>query len=63
MVTAITMTYAEEAVGLTRAAANGGDAGGDSFTLETDGRLPAARPRRGDRSRSTKRPGLLPPTT
>ena len=40
MVTAITMTYAEEAVGVARAAAKAGLPSAISFTLETDGRLP-----------------------
>lgn len=41
MVTAITMTYAEEAIGVARAAAAAGLLGAISFTLETDGRLPS----------------------
>src|SRR4051794_20053969 len=41
MVTAITMTYAEEAVGITRAATRCGLPVAVSFTLETDGRLPS----------------------
>ena len=41
MVTAITMTYADEAVGLTRAAQAAGMPVAISFTLETDGRLPS----------------------
>ena len=41
MVTAITMTYADEAIGLTRAAADAGIPAAISFTLETDGRLPS----------------------
>jgi len=41
MVTAITMTYAEEAIGLTRAAVENGLPVVISFTLETDGRLPS----------------------
>jgi homocysteine S-methyltransferase len=40
MVTAITMTYPEEAIGVTRAAANAGLPSAISFTVETDGRLP-----------------------
>jgi len=40
MVTAITMNYVEEAVGLTRAAARAGMPVAISFTVETDGRLP-----------------------
>jgi S-methylmethionine-dependent homocysteine/selenocysteine methylase len=41
MVTAITMTYADEAVGVTRAAVEAGMPVAISFTLETDGRLPS----------------------
>jgi len=41
MVTAITMTYADEAVGLTRTAAEAGMPVAISFTVETDGRLPS----------------------
>jgi S-methylmethionine-dependent homocysteine/selenocysteine methylase len=41
MVTAMTMTYAEEAIGVTRAAARHGLPVVISFTLETDGRLPS----------------------
>jgi S-methylmethionine-dependent homocysteine/selenocysteine methylase len=41
MITAITMTYAEEATGVTRAAAAAGLPVVISFTLETDGRLPS----------------------
>jgi S-methylmethionine-dependent homocysteine/selenocysteine methylase len=41
MVTAITMTYAEEATGLARAATAAGIPVVISFTLETDGRLPS----------------------
>ncbi|HET9855230.1 MAG TPA: homocysteine S-methyltransferase family protein [Methylomirabilota bacterium] len=40
MVTAITMNYIEEAVGLTRAARAAGMPAVISFTVETDGRLP-----------------------
>jgi homocysteine S-methyltransferase len=40
MVTAITMTYPEEAIGVTRAAVDNGLPVVISFTLETDGRLP-----------------------
>jgi len=40
MVTAITMTNANEAIGVTRAAQNAGVPVAISFTLETDGRLP-----------------------
>ena len=41
MVTVLTMTYAEEAIGLTRAAVNHDLPVAISFTLETDGRLPS----------------------
>jgi S-methylmethionine-dependent homocysteine/selenocysteine methylase len=41
MVTAITMTYADEAIGITRAAVKAGMPVAISFTVETDGRLPS----------------------
>ena len=41
MVCAVTMTYADEAVGIARAAAEAGLPAAISFTLETDGRLPS----------------------
>src|SRR3546814_11282291 len=41
MVTAITMTYADEAIGITRAAQAAGMPVVISFTVETDGRLPS----------------------
>ena len=41
MITAITMTYADEAVGVSRAASEAGLPVAISFTLETDGRLPS----------------------
>jgi S-methylmethionine-dependent homocysteine/selenocysteine methylase len=41
MVTAITMTYAEEATGVARAAARARLPAAISFTVETDGRLPS----------------------
>ena len=44
MVTAITMTYAEEAVGVVRAAAAAEIPSAISFTVETDGRLPSGQP-------------------
>ncbi|HET6546833.1 MAG TPA: homocysteine S-methyltransferase family protein [Solirubrobacter sp.] len=44
MVTAITMTYAEEAIGVARAAARHGLPAVISFTVETDGRLPSGQP-------------------
>jgi S-methylmethionine-dependent homocysteine/selenocysteine methylase len=44
MVTALTMTHAEEAIGIARAAASAGVPAAISFTVETDGRLPNGRP-------------------
>jgi S-methylmethionine-dependent homocysteine/selenocysteine methylase len=41
MVTAITMTYVDEAIGVTRAATEAGLPVSISFTVETDGRLPS----------------------
>jgi S-methylmethionine-dependent homocysteine/selenocysteine methylase len=41
MVTAITMTYADEAIGVARAASEAGLPVAISFTLETDGHLPS----------------------
>lgn len=46
MVCAITMTYAEEAIGVTRAARAAGLPVAISFTVETDGRLPSGEPLR-----------------
>jgi S-methylmethionine-dependent homocysteine/selenocysteine methylase len=44
MVCAITMTYAAEAIGVTRAARGAGMPVAISFTVETDGRLPSGQP-------------------
>jgi S-methylmethionine-dependent homocysteine/selenocysteine methylase len=44
LVSAITMTYAEEAAGIALAAADAGVPAVVSFTVETDGRLPSAQP-------------------
>lgn len=44
MVTAVTMTYAEEAIGVARAAAAVGLPSAISFTVETDGALPSGQP-------------------
>ena len=44
MVCALTLTYAEEAVGIARAAAETGLPAAISFTVETDGRLPSGQP-------------------
>jgi homocysteine S-methyltransferase len=41
MITAITMTHSEEAIGVARAAAEAGLPAAISFTVETDGRLPS----------------------
>ena len=41
LVTALTLTYADEAVGISRAAADAGIPSVISFTVETDGRLPS----------------------
>jgi S-methylmethionine-dependent homocysteine/selenocysteine methylase len=41
MITAVTMTYADEAIGVVRAAADAGQPVVISFTVETDGRLPS----------------------
>jgi S-methylmethionine-dependent homocysteine/selenocysteine methylase len=46
MVSAITMTYVDEAVGITRAAQAAGLPAAISFTVETDGRLPSGQPLR-----------------
>ena len=44
MVTAITMNYAEEAIGIARAARRAGMSVALSFTVETDGNLPTGQP-------------------
>ena len=44
LVTAITMNYVEEAIGIARAARNAGMPAVISFTVETDGRLPTGQP-------------------
>jgi S-methylmethionine-dependent homocysteine/selenocysteine methylase len=44
MVTALTMTYVDEAIGITRAAQDAEIPAAISFTLETDGRLPSGQP-------------------
>jgi len=41
MVTAVTMTYVDEAIGISRAAREAGVPAAISFTVETDGRLPS----------------------
>ncbi len=44
LVAGVTMTYAEEAIGVTRAATDAGLPAVVSFTVETDGRLPSGQP-------------------
>jgi homocysteine S-methyltransferase len=44
MVAALTLTYVDEAIGITRAAAEAGIAAAISFTLETGGNLPSGQP-------------------
>ncbi len=44
MVGALTLTYADEAIGIARAAADVGLPAAISFTVETDGRLPSGQP-------------------
>jgi S-methylmethionine-dependent homocysteine/selenocysteine methylase len=44
MVNAMTLTYVEEAIGITRAAQAAGLPSSISFTVETDGRLPSGQP-------------------
>src|SRR4029077_6937547 len=46
LITALTFTYADEAIGLTRAARAAGLPVAVSFTVETDGRLPSGQPLR-----------------
>jgi S-methylmethionine-dependent homocysteine/selenocysteine methylase len=46
MISAITMTYVDEAIGITRAAQAAGLPAVISFTVETDGRLPSGQPLR-----------------
>jgi S-methylmethionine-dependent homocysteine/selenocysteine methylase len=46
MVSAVTMTYADEAIGIARAASDAGLPVAVSFTVETDGRLPSGQPLR-----------------
>ena len=47
MVSAITMNYVEEAIGIARAAQEAGMPAAISFTVETDGRLPTGQPLHG----------------
>ena len=63
MVTAITMTYADEAIGVARAAAEAGMPAAISFTVETDGRLPSGQAARGGDRAGRPETGGGPPTT
>jgi homocysteine S-methyltransferase len=63
MVTALTLTYVDEAIGIARAAADAGIPAAISFTLETDGRLPSGQPLSQAIGRRTPRPAANPPTT
>ena len=63
MVTAITMNYVEEAIGITRAADAAGMPVAISFTLETDGRLPTGQTLKDAILRSTGQPAARPPIT
>ena len=51
LVTALTLTYADEAIGIVRAAQAAEMPVAISFTVETDGRLPERRSRSATRSR------------
>jgi S-methylmethionine-dependent homocysteine/selenocysteine methylase len=44
MIAALTLTYVDEAIGITRAAEEAGIPAAISFTLETDGKLPSGQP-------------------
>ena len=58
------MNYANEAIGIARAAKAAGMPVVISFTVETDGRLPTGQSAQGgDRRRSTPRPARRRPTT
>jgi S-methylmethionine-dependent homocysteine/selenocysteine methylase len=46
MISALTLTYAQEAIGILRAAATAGLPASVSFTVETDGRMPSEEPLR-----------------
>lgn len=55
MISALTLTYADEAVGIVRAAEKAAIPAGVSFTLETDGRLPSGQSLQEASKRSTRR--------
>jgi S-methylmethionine-dependent homocysteine/selenocysteine methylase len=63
MVCAMTLAYAGEAIGITRAAAAAGLPAAISFTLETDGRLPSRQALGEAIARSTRRPTAARRTT
>ena len=63
MVTALTMTYVDEAIGSRCAAQRAGIPAAISFTLETDGRLPSGQSLAERSRRPTPRPAAGPPTT
>src|SRR5215212_9004578 len=63
MVTAVTMTYADEAIGVAQAARDVGLPSAISFTLETDGRLPSGQELGAAIDRSTRPRERRPPTT
>ena len=63
MVAALTMTYVEEAIGITRAAEEAGIPAAISFTLETDGNLPSGQPLSEAIGETDATTGGGPPTT
>jgi S-methylmethionine-dependent homocysteine/selenocysteine methylase len=63
MVAALTLTYAEEAIGIARAAREHGLPAVISFTVETDGRLPSGQGSARRSCRWTRRRTPTPPTT
>lgn len=60
MITAVTMTYVDEAIGITEAASRVGSPAVISFTVETDGRLPSGETL-GDAIHRTDAASSLPP--
>ena len=63
LVTAITMTYAAEAVGIVRASSNAGLPAAISFTVETDGRLPSGQTARESTRLDREQPSTRPSTS
>ena len=63
MVSAITMNYVEEAIGVARAAQETGMPVAISFTVETDGRLPTGQPLRDAMQQVERRPAPTRPIT